>query len=63
MTDDQQFWLAMATLIVPTIASIMGVRQTQQTHKAVNGLLVRHEKDAHTAAVAEGRLIEKESGG
>lgn len=54
MTDDQQFWLGLATLIVPTIASVFAYRKTSDTHKAVDGMQARRVRAARKSARAEG---------
>lgn len=58
MTDDQQFILALATLIVPTLATVLTYRKTDQTHKAVNGIQVK----AVRAARAKGRAAGVKAG-
>ncbi len=54
MTDDQQFILALATLIVPTVATVLTYRKTDQTHKAVNGIQTRALRRARTSGRTEG---------
>lgn len=54
MTDDQQFILALATLIVPTIATILTYRKTSATHEAVNGVQRRLVRRARSQGVAAG---------
>jgi hypothetical protein len=55
MTDEQQFVLALATLIVPTVASYLALRKTSDTHQAVNGLLAA--RDIEQRAI--GRAVEQ----
>lgn len=54
MTDDQQFVLALATLIVPTLASILTYRKADQTHQAVNGIQARAVRSARAEGVRSG---------
>lgn len=54
MTDDQQFILALATLILPTAATILTYRKTSATHEAVNGVQRRLVRRARSQGVAAG---------
>lgn len=55
MTDDQQFILGLATLIVPTVASVLALWRTQATHAVVNGFAKTRERRARAAGRAQGR--------
>lgn len=64
MTDDQQFVLALATLLVPTIATVLTYRKTSQTHEAVNGAQKKLIKKARAQGVASGaRAMKPPPGG
>lgn len=54
MTDDQQFILALATLIVPTVATVLTYRKTSQTHEVVNGVQKKLVKKARAQGVTSG---------
>lgn len=55
MTDDQQFILALATLILPTIGSLFAYRQSRSTHTAVNGAVSKLNRRARAQGRAQGR--------
>jgi hypothetical protein len=55
MTDDQQFILAIVTLIVPTAAATFATLQTRKTHQAVNGMLAKGTRRARAQGRAQGQ--------
>jgi len=64
LTDDQQFILALATIVLPLAASILTYRKTVETHDAVNGMQVKKvgqvRRRARAAGVASERKRENE---
>ena len=56
MTDDQEFIVALATLIVPTIASLFAYRQSRSTHTAVNGMVAKNTRRARSQGRAQGAI-------
>ncbi len=59
MTDDQQYVVALATLVVPTIASVMALLQSRSTHSAVNGLNAKNMRRARAAGRASERSVRR----
>lgn len=59
MTDDQQFILGLATLIVPTIASIFAYKKSASTHEAVNGMQAKKVRRARAQGHAAGIIAER----
>jgi hypothetical protein len=59
VTDDQSFWIALATVLVPTITAGLGLVQGRQTHNIVNGLQVRRVRKARAQGVAAGRRTQR----
>lgn len=59
MTDDQQFILGCLTLILPTVASVLAYRKTDQTHQAVNGMQVKAINKARAQGRSTGARAER----
>jgi hypothetical protein len=57
MTDDQQFILAIVTLLVPTSASILAFLQGRQTHGLVDGMTKRSVRRARAQGAATMRSV------
>jgi hypothetical protein len=55
VTDDQQFLVALLTIVAPTIASLLALRQARETHTAVNGVLAKGTRRARAQGRAQGR--------
>lgn len=59
MSADQQFILALITLVGAAVASILAAWQSRETHKAVNGIASRNVRRAHAKGVTAGRRREQ----
>ena len=55
MTDDQQFILGLATLLVPTTASLINFLQARQTHGLVDGIAKKQVRRARAQGAASVR--------
>lgn len=59
MTDDQQFVIALVTVMVPTMASVLSLLQSRQTHTIVNGMQAKAIRRARTQGRAKERSVRR----